>query len=87
MTEEGSGNRDGKGRPLAVKALARETEAKRMRIDGRVRVASGPWGLEEDWWGKPCERDYWDVELATGGLYRLFCDRASRDWFVDGVYD
>jgi hypothetical protein len=59
-----------------------------MQIDGRVQVASGPWGLEEDWWGEaPLERDYWDVELSGGGLYRVFRDRGSGDWYVDGVYD
>ena len=35
----------------------------------------------------PAVRAYWDVELASGGLYRLFRDAASGDWFADGVYD
>ncbi len=74
--------------PAAVKSLAREEEAKRLQLDGRVRVASGPWGMEEDWWGQgPLARDYWDVELTRGGLYRIFRDRGNGDWFVDGVYD
>ncbi len=58
------------------------------RIRGRVRVASGPWGLEEEWWSEsPTLRDYWDVELAGGGIYRVFRDRATGDWFADGMYD
>jgi hypothetical protein len=53
-----------------------------------VRIACGPWGLEDAWWSdSPTERDYWDVELAAGGLVRIYRDRASGDWFADGVYD
>ncbi len=67
--------------------VAAET-AGRPRIEGRVRVASGPWRLEEEWWQEqPVARDYWDVELSDGGLYRLYRERASGDWFVDGIYD
>jgi len=58
------------------------------RIQGRVQVSAGPWHLETDWWSDaPVERDYWDVELTGGGLYRLFRDRSTNDWFADGVYD
>lgn len=58
------------------------------RIEGRVRVASGPWRMEEGWWAEnPVERDYWDVELAGGSLYRLFRDRRDGEWYVDGIYD
>jgi len=61
---------------------------KRPKIQGRVRVAAGPWALEEQWWSEgKTERDYWDIELSDGGLYRLYRDRASKDWFVDGIYD
>ncbi len=75
-------------RPLSIKTLADEEATKKPRIEGRVQVASGPWGLEEDWWSaERLERDYWDVELASGGLYRIYRDRGSGDWFVDGVYD
>ena len=87
-TADGSVADQALARPITVKSLAREEEARKMQIDGRVQVASGPWGLEEDWWGEaPLERDYWDVELSGGGLYRVFRDRGSGDWYVDGVYD
>jgi protein ImuB len=57
-------------------------------IAGAVRVASGPWSLEEGWWTEtPADRDYWDVELSDGGLYRIYRDRAASAWFADGVYD
>jgi hypothetical protein len=53
-----------------------------------VRVAAGPWTLEDGWWNKqPVERDYWDVELSDGGLYRVYRDRKTGDWFADGMYD
>src|SRR5882724_154142 len=74
--------------PVEVRALVNGETAKRTPIEGRVKVAAGPWGLEEEWWAEaPTGRDYWDVELAGGGLYRLFRDRATGDWYADGIYD
>ncbi|MEO6323149.1 MAG: hypothetical protein ABIT01_15445, partial [Thermoanaerobaculia bacterium] len=59
-----------------------------LQIEGSVRVASGPWELEEAWWSDaPVSREYWDVELAGGGIYRLFRERGSGEWFADGIYD
>jgi len=58
------------------------------RIQGLVRVAAGPWALEDGWWNnQPVERDYWDVELSGGGLYRVYRDRKTGNWFADGMYD
>ena len=55
---------------------------------GRVRNAAGPWRLFGEWWGEGrFARDYWDVELSDGALYRLYRERASGSWFADGVYD
>jgi protein ImuB len=72
------------GRPARVQS-ARDASPE---IAGAVRVAAGPWSMEEGWWSDaPAARDYWDVELSEGGLYRLYRDRASRAWFADGVYD
>ena len=57
-------------------------------ISGRVRVASGPWRMEEGWWSEESvARDYWDVELTRGGVYRIFRDRRQARWFADGIYD
>lgn len=57
-------------------------------IAGSVRVAAGPWNLEEGWWSAaPASRDYWDVELTGGGLYRIYRDRAGDKWYADGIYD
>ncbi len=61
---------------------------RRPRIEGAVKVAAGPWNLEDAWWSEePVARDYWDVELAEGGVYRVYRERASGGWFVDGIYD
>jgi hypothetical protein len=58
------------------------------RIQGLVRVAAGPWSLEDGWWNeRPVERDYWDIELSGGRLYRIYRDRQSGEWFADGMYD
>lgn len=58
------------------------------RLGGRVVAAAGPWRIVAEWWGEaPCARDYYDLELTDGGLYRCFRDMRSGEWFVDGVYD
>jgi protein ImuB len=75
-------------RPVSLAPAPGAEVARPLILRGRVRVAAGPWGLEEGWWSEsPAERDYWDVELAAGGLVRIYRDRASGDWFADGVYD
>ncbi len=74
--------------PVEVRPVTRDDTASGLRVAGRVKVAAGPWGMEDEWWTpNPPGRDYWDVELTTGGLYRIFRDRASGTWYVDGVYD
>jgi len=81
----GDGGPDGV--PRQVRSTAPDDE-KRPRPAGRVRVASGPWSLEEDWWSdEPMAREYWDVELTDGGLYRIYRDRTRDEWFADGMYD
>ena len=55
---------------------------------GETRVSSGPWKIEEGWWAeKRNDREYWDAELMRGGIYRLYRDRVSGDWFLDARYD
>ena len=44
--------------------------------------------MEDGWWSAdPADRDYWDVELSDGGLYRIYRARDGGAWFADGVYD
>ena len=65
---------------------------------GDVVQAAGPWRSSGAWWiverppreheePKPWDRDEWDVELADGGLCRLFHDRGTGVWFLDGIFD
>jgi hypothetical protein len=39
------------------------------------------------WPVKPWDRDEWDVTLSDGATYRVFRDRVSGVWFVEGTYD
>ena len=82
---------DGEARtpcPEPVQINPLPTEKRHVRIEGSVRVAAGPWELEEGWWrDQPTLRDYWDVELQNGAVCRLYRDRLSERWFADGVYD
>jgi protein ImuB len=32
-------------------------------------------------------RDYYELALDDGGVYRVFCDLSSGRWFLDGIYD
>jgi len=71
-------------RLLSLKSL----NGSEPEISGTVRVAAGPWNLEEGWWSAaPASRDYWDVELSEGGLYRIYRDRRKEKWYADGMYD
>ena len=86
-----------KAPPDFIKAK-RDVIANRPRIQGQVRIASGPWSVRDICRSRPLSgrapseqraaaRDYWDVELAGSGVYRIFRDRSSGQWFADGVYD
>ena len=35
----------------------------------------------------PWNRDEWDVALADGAVYRVFRDRETDGWFIDGIFD
>lgn len=66
---------------------------------GRVVSCAGPWRIAAapahlDHGGGDnlrqapgAARDYYDVALEDGGVYRLLCDLRSREWYVDGIYD
>ena len=79
---------DARATPREVLSIVREGSAKRPQVQGKIKVASGPWSLEEQWWSKEgVERDYWDIELTDGGLYRIYRQPATGEWFADGIYD
>jgi hypothetical protein len=63
----------------------------------RVISTAGPWRRQGEWWAQadaagvqgPAEyaRDYYELALADGGVYRIYREMHSDRWFVDGVYD
>jgi protein ImuB len=63
---------------------------------GRVEVSAGPWRTSGQWWEDVAptqraiaawDRDEWDVTLADGATYRLFAERGTKAWFIDGLFD
>ncbi|MFN7914864.1 MAG: hypothetical protein U0Q55_05955 [Vicinamibacterales bacterium] len=62
--------------PGADAAQSQEPEARRQPSRERHRRDGGPWS-----------RDEWDVALADGAVYRIFRDRVTDGWFIDGVVD
>ena len=73
-----------RGRPASV-AIDR-----RGMPGGRVEQAAGPWRTSGDWWdtaGAHWDRDEWEVGLSDGSICRLYCDRETGRWFLDGVFD
>jgi protein ImuB len=82
--------------PVAVEVITRESDGETHitsingegDVSGAVRVSSGPWRVEDGWWtDAPAAREYWDVELERGGVYRVYQAAASSEWFVDARYD
>ncbi len=45
------------------------------------------WRIECEWWRVPIARDYWRLLLDEDLALECFCDRTTREWFVERVYD
>ncbi|MCX8072344.1 MAG: DNA polymerase Y family protein [Candidatus Binatia bacterium] len=77
--------------PLPVKVFSERERPEFVRgpgFGGRVVSWGGPWRIRTEWWSEATYvRDYYDVQLSDGGLYRLFRDEQRQQWFADGVYD
>jgi protein ImuB len=57
---------------------------------GRVETCAGPWRTAGGWWGDGAgawDRDEWDVTLNDGGTYRIFRERDTERWFIEGMVD
>jgi protein ImuB len=68
---------------------ARVTTDRRGLSGGRVEQCAGPWRTSGAWWedeGK-WDRDEWDVTLHDGATYRVFRERDSDHWFLEGIVD
>ena len=58
---------------------------------GNITIATGPWLASGDWWtDAPWNREEWDIELGSGGLYRVYqtlIEPGQRHWYLEGMYD
>lgn len=75
---------DDRGRPAHV-AIDR-----RGMPGGVVEQFAGPWRSSGAWWqadGSSWSRDEWDVALSDGSVCRVYHDRDTGRWFMDGVFD
>jgi protein ImuB len=57
---------------------------------GRILDRAGPWRSSGHWWsltGTSWDRDLWDVQIESGGCYRLARDRTTGRWEVQGAVD
>jgi protein ImuB len=73
------------------------------QLGGCVQACAGPWRTSGYWWAnrpqryadtektactrEEWDRDEWDVTLSDGATYRIFRERATHAWFVEGSYD
>lgn len=58
------------------------------KVRGEVVRAAGPWRSSGEWWRPDAwSRDEWDVAIAGGAVYRIYFERLTGGWFVEGNYD
>ncbi len=82
--------------PIAVRVGIDHGRPVHVAIDrkgmpgGRVEQYAGPWRSSGGWWdatGSHWDRDEWDVALGDGAVCRLYRDRETERWFMEGVID
>ena len=82
--------------PIAIRVTVERGRPVRVAIDrrgmpgGAVEQAAGPWRTSGAWWdaASPAwDRDEWDAALSDGSTCRLFHDRITGHWFLDGILD
>ena len=80
--------------PAAIRVNAEKGRPVHIAIDrkgmpgGRVEQSAGPWRTSGDWWATEAwDRDEWDVSLSDGSTCRIYRDRVTDRWFLDGVVD
>ncbi|MBT9567192.1 MAG: DNA polymerase Y family protein [Thiobacillus sp.] len=55
--------------------------------DGELVLNDGPERIESGWWdGKAVDRDYYIARDRSGARLWVFCERASGEWFVHGLF-
>jgi protein ImuB len=75
--------------PAQVEALSgRPIRLVASPLRGSVLSLAGPWRSSGHWWTPdPWARDEFDVALSDGALYRIYRNRLTRSWFIEGTYD
>ena len=82
--------------PVAVRVANDRGRPTHVAIDrrgmpgGHVEQCAGPWRSSGAWWqadGSHWDRDEWDVALSDGSVCRLYRDRDTGRWFMEGVID
>ena len=81
--------------PVAVRVGVERSRPVQMAIDRRgmpggcIAQAAGPWRGSGDWWNGETHwnRDEWDVAFQSGPVCRIYQDRETGHWFIDGVFD
>ena len=53
----------------------------------RVEVILSRWRIDQEWWKRPAERDYFRVRLEGGIICEVFRDIATGGWQLQRVYD
>jgi protein ImuB len=89
--------RTAEGRPMAIQC---RTDPDQLPLQGKVLWSAGPWRCSGEWWGErtqaenersPWDREEWDIALQNGdssvGLYRIYRDNSSGQWFAHASYD
>ena len=56
-------------------------------LDGEIARQGSGWQSSGEWWqsDRAWARQEWDIELKSGGLYRLL--RLGDAYFLEGEYD
>jgi protein ImuB len=55
--------------------------------DGRLVLKAGPERIESGWWdGMDVARDYYVAQDQSGARLWVYCERASGEWFVHGLF-
>ena len=67
---------DDKARGATVRGCDGASDGAKDAKDAKESLSMATW-----------ERDEWDVTLSDGATYRIFRDRATEAWFIEGVVD
>jgi protein ImuB len=76
--------------PLPAEVLlrgARPVHINSTEVSGPVFACAGPWHVSGEWWTTGgWQYEEWDVEVRRR-LYRIFCERLTKAWYIAGSYD